>query len=124
MEAAINPEHNPSSYGGITIPALQDTEDLLRQLEAEDCIPDAGEIDRPGSESDEDYEVSARKRKSKKVGIHTHTKKNTVKDSYSKLYIKYIKVIMYQRNIKKSYKCRRWKTNSKIRIFNILRLRA
>ena len=70
VETAVNPEHNPNRFGGITIPApAHDSEDFLRMLEAEDSIPDAGEIDRAGSESDEDYEVSSsRKKKSKKVG--------------------------------------------------------
>ncbi|XP_011680113.1 zinc finger protein ubi-d4 B isoform X4 [Strongylocentrotus purpuratus] len=68
VETAINPEHDPThSYGGITIhPVHQESEDILRHLEAVDVFPDAGEIDRPGSESDEDYEVSARKKKQKK----------------------------------------------------------
>ncbi|XP_072181934.1 zinc finger protein ubi-d4-like isoform X2 [Diadema setosum] len=66
VETALNPEHDPSHYGITIHPAFQEPDDILRQLEAEDAIPDAGEIDRADSESDEDYEVSARKRKQKK----------------------------------------------------------
>ena len=41
----------------------KDQEELFREMEAVDDIPDAGEIERADSESDEDFEVSSRKRR-------------------------------------------------------------